>query len=148
MLSCSLSVFWTTVTSQTIFREEWMNRHTVKPTVMFGSRAGFKVNISENRPQAKGGKPPPAMGSMVFHSSDCAKDVKLRVSGDTSLSLSSTCLVFGLKRLLRTGDSANCFPWNLPVAEPVEAWAEMILWAAFLCFPLSLMAPWLNTSGK
>ena len=42
MLSCTLSVFWTTVTSQTSSEEEWMNRDTVKPTVTFGSRAGFK----------------------------------------------------------------------------------------------------------
>ena len=42
MLSCTLSMFWTTVTSQTSSEEEWMNRDTVKPTVTFGSRAGFK----------------------------------------------------------------------------------------------------------
>ena len=40
MLSCTLSMFWTT--SQTSSEEEWMNRDTVKPTVTFGSRAGFK----------------------------------------------------------------------------------------------------------
>ena len=42
MLSCTLSMFWSTVTSQTSSEEEWMNRDTVKPTVTFGSRAGFK----------------------------------------------------------------------------------------------------------
>ena len=30
------------MTSQTSSEEEWMNRDTVKPTVTFGSRAGFK----------------------------------------------------------------------------------------------------------
>ena len=42
MLSCTSSMFWTTVTSQTSSEEEWMNRDTVTPTVTFGSRAGFK----------------------------------------------------------------------------------------------------------
>ena len=42
MLSFTLNMFWTTVTSQTFSEEEWMNSDTVKPTVTFGSRAGFK----------------------------------------------------------------------------------------------------------
>ena len=41
MLSCTFSMFWTTVTSQTSSEKRRTNRHTVKPTVMFGSRAGF-----------------------------------------------------------------------------------------------------------
>ena len=42
MLSCTFSMFWTTVTSQTSSEKRRTNRHTVKPTVMFGSRAGFR----------------------------------------------------------------------------------------------------------
>ena len=41
MLSCTFSMFWTTVTSQTSSEKRRTNRHAVKPTVMFGSRAGF-----------------------------------------------------------------------------------------------------------
>ena len=41
MLSCTFSMLWTTVTSQTSSEKGRTNRHTVKPTVMFGSRAGF-----------------------------------------------------------------------------------------------------------
>ena len=41
MLSCTFNMFWTTVTSQTSSEKRRTNRHTVKPTVMFGSRAGF-----------------------------------------------------------------------------------------------------------
>ena len=41
MLSCTFSMFWTTVTSQTSSEKRRTNRHTVKPTVVFGSRAGF-----------------------------------------------------------------------------------------------------------
>ena len=46
MLSCTFSMFWTTVTSQTSSEKRRTNRHTVKPTVMFGSRAGFVKRVA------------------------------------------------------------------------------------------------------
>ena len=42
MLSCSFNLFWTTATSQTSSEEEMKDFDTVKPTVMFGSKAGSK----------------------------------------------------------------------------------------------------------
>ena len=51
-------MFWTTVTSHTSSEKRRTNRHTVKPTVMFGSRAGF----------AKGSRSLPCFHSTAYGS--------------------------------------------------------------------------------
>ena len=46
MLSCTFSVFWTTVTSQTSSEKRRTNRHTVKPTVYVWLKSGIRKRVA------------------------------------------------------------------------------------------------------